>query len=305
MPRPPPALADLRAAVKAYEAVVRQYPASAYSDNALWQGANLALLAFERFAEPSDQKTAVRLFEPAPQAVPGELAHRAHRRGAEAVGAGRAGRARSADSPRRGPTPARSRRRRLVGDQVPVAGVASIRTIKRTALPDGIRVSIELDAESGYHVERLEQPRRVFFDLHGTRAVPALQDATLKFPDAIVREIRLGRHPKNVTRIVMDMEGAESYSVFSLYNPFRLVIDFKASATTQPPRRAGASPAPTATPEQPHSGGVAPAPAEPPAKPEPVVSDASDSGAPRQLQGRRLDGGPALDQTRSPPRHGR
>ena len=42
-----------------------------------------------------------------------------------------------------------------------------------------------------------------------------------------MREVRLGRHPQNTTRIVVDMEGVDSYSVFTLYSPFRLVIDFK------------------------------------------------------------------------------
>src|SRR5688572_13600512 len=52
---------QLRAAIARYEAVVRQFPASAYSDNALWQAANLALLCFERFGEPSDKRMAARL----------------------------------------------------------------------------------------------------------------------------------------------------------------------------------------------------------------------------------------------------
>jgi len=37
-----------------YEAVVRRYPASSYSDNALWQAAHLAIDAYARFG---DQKT--------------------------------------------------------------------------------------------------------------------------------------------------------------------------------------------------------------------------------------------------------
>src|SRR5918993_1627615 len=50
-------LAQMRRAVAAYEAVVRRYPASGYADNALWQAANLAALAFERFGDESDRKT--------------------------------------------------------------------------------------------------------------------------------------------------------------------------------------------------------------------------------------------------------
>jgi N-acetylmuramoyl-L-alanine amidase len=45
-----------------------------------------------------------------------------------------------------------------------------------------------------------------------------------------VREVRLGRHPRNTTRIVFDMQGVDTYSVFTLYNPFRMVIDFKAGS---------------------------------------------------------------------------
>jgi N-acetylmuramoyl-L-alanine amidase len=247
-------LADFRAAVKDYEAIVRRYPASAYSDNALWQGANVALLAFQRFGQPADQKTAVRLLTQLREQYPASsLIARIDetlRQPAAAPPAVASAPAAAAEVETAPPPPADG----SPAEQGAAPGIAAIRDIKRTSLPDGVRISIELDNESVYHAERLENPRRVFFDLRGTRAVPALQDATLKFPDSIVREIRLGRHPKNITRIVMDMEGAESYSVFSLYNPFRLVIDFK-SAT------AGTA------------GTVAPAaaPVEPPAKPEPVV----------------------------------
>jgi N-acetylmuramoyl-L-alanine amidase len=98
-------------------------------------------------------------------------------------------------------------------------------------MPEGTRVIIEMDAETSFRAERLENPRRVFFDLKGTRAVPSLVDKTLKFDDDPVREIRLGRHPQAVTRVVFDMDGVDDYSVFTLYSPYRLVIDFKAAAT--------------------------------------------------------------------------
>jgi N-acetylmuramoyl-L-alanine amidase len=89
-----------------------------------------------------------------------------------------------------------------------------------------------MDAEATFRAERLENPRRVFFDLKGTRPVPSLLDATLRFNDDIVREIRLGRHPQMTTRIVFDRVGVDSYSVFTLYSPYRLVIDFKPQTST-------------------------------------------------------------------------
>ncbi len=94
-------------------------------------------------------------------------------------------------------------------------------------LPDAVRVTIELDAEVTFHDERIPDPWRVFLDLPGTRPAPSLLDQTLRFEsDAdIVRQVRIGRHPNNTTRVVLDAAGVTSYSVYPLYNPYRLVID--------------------------------------------------------------------------------
>jgi len=94
-------------------------------------------------------------------------------------------------------------------------------------LPDAVRITIELDAEVPFHEERIADPARVFVDLPGTRAAPALVDQTLRFNvDAdIVRQVRIGRHPNNTTRVVLDAAGVTSYSVYPLYSPYRLVID--------------------------------------------------------------------------------
>src|SRR3954468_13105983 len=56
-------MAQMRRVVAAYESVVRRHPASGYSDNALWQAGNLAALAYQRFGDDADRKTAARLFQ--------------------------------------------------------------------------------------------------------------------------------------------------------------------------------------------------------------------------------------------------
>src|SRR5918993_5761231 len=57
-----PTLAQMRRVVALYESVVRKHPASGYCDNALWQAANLAALAYQRFGSETDRRTASRLF---------------------------------------------------------------------------------------------------------------------------------------------------------------------------------------------------------------------------------------------------
>jgi N-acetylmuramoyl-L-alanine amidase len=104
---------------------------------------------------------------------------------------------------------------------------ATIKDIRRMVLPEAVRLIIELDDEVPFHEERLSDPDRVFVDLSSTRPAPTLAERTIRYEgDAdIVRQVRLGRHPNNTTRVVLDAAGVSSYSVYPLYNPFRIVID--------------------------------------------------------------------------------
>ena len=190
-----PTLKELRAAVGVYEAIVRRHPRSGYSDNALWQGAGLALEAFDRFRDKRDLQTGLRLLRALPREYPT-----------------------SSLAPRVG-----ERIQQFESLSTPVL----IRGIERARLPDVVRITVQLDGEVRYHQERLDNPARLFFDLYGAISTPQLRDANLAFndDDDVVREIRLGRHPNNITRVVLDLEGVASYSVFTLYNPYRLVID--------------------------------------------------------------------------------
>ena len=79
-------LVELHSAVESYEKVVRRFPKSGYCDNALWQGGNLAVLAFERFGHASDMRTAIRLFVRLKTQYHVEPIRRAHRARPEGAG---------------------------------------------------------------------------------------------------------------------------------------------------------------------------------------------------------------------------
>ena len=241
---PPPTLQQIREVVGAYEQFVRRFPISGFSDNALWQAGNLSLLAYQRFGQTSDRRAGLRLLNQLKSSYPSSsLLGRYDETVAEFDAQP------DNDTPVRlaskpappvalatlsaAPAPARSNVESAPASSVKAVAstgeTVAIRAITRTSLADGVRVSIELDGEISYHQERLDNPRRVFFDLKGARPIEALLDATLKFPDDPVPEIRLGRHPQNTTRVVIDMRGADDYSVFTLYNPYRVVVDFHRS----------------------------------------------------------------------------
>jgi N-acetylmuramoyl-L-alanine amidase len=235
-----PTLAEMRKVVAAYEAVVRKHPASGYCDNALWQGGNVAMLAYQRFGDEADRKTASRLFN---QLVKGYPSSKLVRGAREALAAPTpAPAAVSATSaPTEGePAPAPSdpdavtRKKASAtvdtqksGSDPAGRGLTALKDVQRAVLPNGVRVVVNLDAEVAYHQEEITSPRRLFFDLKGVKAPPSLQDATLKFDGDVVKEVRLGRHPQNTTRLVIDLDGIGTYTVYPLYGPYRLVIDLQ------------------------------------------------------------------------------
>ena len=253
-----PTVAQLRRAVAAYEAVVRKHPASGYSDNALWQAANLATLAYERFGHEVDKQAAARLFTLLTNEYPGsrlvagakEGRRTLETRAALSRPATPAAPALGAPSPAPAPAPTaaaaptadvmaaaatmpvpgRSSRSERTGQ-----GPALLKEIRRSVLPDGIRLTVDLDAEVVYHQEEIAGPRRLFFDLKGVKAAPNLQDVSLKYEGDVVREVRLGRHPQNTTRLVVDLDGVSSYSVYPLYGPYRLIMDFRRAVAAMPP----------------------------------------------------------------------
>jgi N-acetylmuramoyl-L-alanine amidase len=230
-PDAPLKLEEVRTLVRAYEAIVTQYPASAYSDNALWQAGHLALDAFWRFGEVQDKETCVRLLQRLAASYPtSRLAKQVpeEMRRATPPPPSPAGDLRPRPQP---PSPAQPASPRSA------TPIATIREIRRVVLPDTVRVTIELDAEVPFHDERIPDPARVFLDLPGTKPAATLVDRTLRFEsDAdIVRQVRIGRHPNNVTRVVLDAAGVTSYSVYPLYGPYRLVIDCVREQTAPPP----------------------------------------------------------------------
>ena len=239
--------------VTAYERVVHRFPRSGYCDNALWQAANLSMLSYERFGDIKDRDKARKLYRGLSAQYPSSsFAARARTAAATPTDNADADPAPQPDS-----TPAvaasddetaspespdvqaasNTRPSGTSGRSVPVL----LKDIRRSLMSDGVRITLDLESEVSYHEEEITNPKRVFFDLKGVRTASALQDTSLKFDDDIVREIRLGRHPQNTTRVVMDLDGVEAYSVYPMYSPYRLVVDFKRSANAK--ANAPASPA--------------------------------------------------------------
>jgi len=264
-----------------FERIVRQFPSSGYADDALWRGSKISTDAFKRFREVHDRDAAMRLLRQLATQYPTSRQAKlvpSQMRAIEAIKpGGTSGVQQAAAEPpapqpepaatrplpetpaRPQPQPAPPNEAGAAAATAQTASLATIKGIRRSVLQDTVRIIVDMDKEVAFHDERLANPARVFVDLPATRSNPGLIDQTIRFEsDAdIVRQVRVGRHPNATTRIVLDAEGVSSYSVYPLYNPYRLVIDcLKATpvATTAPkpaPRPVATASAPVVTPRVP------------------------------------------------------
>ena len=201
----------IRILVGSFEDLARLFSKSEVSDDSLSHGGMLSADAFEKFGEAADRTTAIRLLEQIPARFPKsplikEAAARVQT--LEDARPATTGEARSA----------------------PASGTVMLRAIRREVLPQTLRITLELDREVGYYDERIEGPPRVYVDLPNTRAVEALRDATLPYPDGPVKRVRIGRQLNMRTRVVLDLDDAGAHSVYTVYNPYRIVIDVERAA---------------------------------------------------------------------------
>ncbi len=219
---PPPDLAKQVSQVMAsFESIVRRFPTSGYADNALWQAASLADAAYQRLNRPEDRDRATKFYRWLVQEYPSSsFVKQANAKIATASASARP----DAGELRRDLAGAASGREGGPPDR------ATLTSIQRVVLSETVRVTLELDNEVAYREERLAGPARLFFDLKNVQLTPALMDKVITYGSDVVNKIRVGRHPDNTVRVVLDLEDVSNYSVFTLYSPFRLVIDAERGA---------------------------------------------------------------------------
>uniref|UniRef100_A0A831ZYK5 N-acetylmuramoyl-L-alanine amidase n=1 Tax=Desulfacinum infernum TaxID=35837 RepID=A0A831ZYK5_9BACT len=112
-----------------------------------------------------------------------------------------------------------------------------------------------------------KKPARIALDLERCGVRPKLKPM-IPIMDGLLQDVRVEPSADDKTRVILDLQAMDSYRVFSLADPFRVVIDVQGKRKTEAAASAGPSAAPSATP--PSASPPAPAPT-PPAPARPVI----------------------------------
>jgi N-acetylmuramoyl-L-alanine amidase len=104
--------------------------------------------------------------------------------------------------------------------------VAQVTGIRHWSTPTYTRVAIDLGDEVEYQAARVENPDRIFFDLHNAHLASELAGKSFAVTDdGFLTRIRAAQYSNDVTRVVLDVHEVAEYSAFLLPNPYRLIID--------------------------------------------------------------------------------
>jgi len=114
----------------------------------------------------------------------------------------------------------------------PDDGKARVTGLRYWSNPHYTRLVIDADRETNftYNLLRkdpsLNKPQRLYVDLRNSRLGDSVQ-RIISIDDHLLKHARAGQFTKDTVRVVVDIKSLEDFEVFSLREPFRIVMDIK------------------------------------------------------------------------------
>src|SRR5262249_33392569 len=115
-------------------------------------------------------------------------------------------------------------------DEAPAASrirgdAARVQDVNTAATPEFTRVTIQLEDRVEYSSARLQNPERIFFDLHTAKLTPEAARKAVHVEGALLTAVRVAQYHAGIVRVVLDVRGVKDYVASLAGSPPRLVID--------------------------------------------------------------------------------
>lgn len=123
-------------------------------------------------------------------------------------------------------------------------GTVTVMDLRYWSNPNYTRIVIDADGETGYTHRLLKQdpslnkPQRLFVDLANSRLGANIKKV-IPINDDLLSDARAGQYEPEAVRVAVDIKSFKTYKIFSLKNPFRIVIDVWGSREEEVPEKDG------------------------------------------------------------------
>lgn len=111
---------------------------------------------------------------------------------------------------------------------------AALQSLRYWSTERYTRVVIDVDSPVEFTQNRLSNPERLYFDLKNC-ILPKDIAPSLPIGNTILKGARAAQFDKNTVRVVLDLGSFESFNVFTIEEPYRIVIDVYGKERPVPP----------------------------------------------------------------------
>jgi N-acetylmuramoyl-L-alanine amidase len=124
--------------------------------------------------------------------------------------------------------------------QAAAGGMATVTNLRFWSNPNYTRVVIDADQEASYYHHllkkdpSLKKPQRLYVDLSKSRLGEHIRKS-IPIHDDLLIDARAGQYTSDSVRVVVDIKSFRTYKIFSLKDPFRIVIDVWGTKTAKAP----------------------------------------------------------------------
>lgn len=107
---------------------------------------------------------------------------------------------------------------------------AIVESLRFWSNPRYTRVVIDANADTIFTYRELREdrsigkPQRIYIDVHNSRLSQNLQKV-MPINDNLLSDARAGQFSADTVRVVVDIKSSQTFKIFSLKNPFRIVLD--------------------------------------------------------------------------------
>ncbi len=128
----------------------------------------------------------------------------------------------------------------IMTQQSQVNNLATVLPVRYWSSKDYTRVVIKASGPVTYKEKLLEQigdkPRRLYIDFNHSYIEPRFR-LPVPIEDGLLKQIRTGQFSSNTVRVVLDIQSISDYKIFSLPDPFRVVIDVRGQSKKRIPQQ--------------------------------------------------------------------
>ena len=233
-----------------FETAYRKDPRGPWAGAALFKAGKLYQELFQYSYSASDKKKALEIYEQIIKKYPQSAYRtRAAQAIADIVAEDRESKqyASPGGSVEPTPKPVAKNQKKTGSNSNRPGKISTVTGLRFWSNPEYTRLVIDADSETKFTFNllkkdpSLKKPQRLYVDLHYSRLGDEIQ-RIIPINDDLLIDARAGQFTRNKVRVVADIKSFESYEVFSLKDPFRIVIDMTGSTngarkTVNPPPR--------------------------------------------------------------------